>query len=57
MAQKPCVGTRVVLEEGEMRENEKVVLSFLRSLGRVVKIKIVEAGEAEQVGGAWSDGC
>jgi len=48
--------TWIVLKGEETRGTEKVALLFLDAYGKVVRSKMVRAGEAEQLIGAWSDG-
>jgi len=45
-----------VPKDEEKRRAEKVALLFLDALGRVVRSKMVEAGEARRLVCAWSDG-
>ncbi|KAL8721736.1 MAG: hypothetical protein Q9225_001634 [Loekoesia sp. 1 TL-2023] len=53
---KACVVAWTVLEDEEALDSGKVALMFVDALGRVVRSKRVEVGEAEQMGGFWADG-
>lgn len=53
---KASVVAAIVLEDEEALETGNVAVMFLDALGRVVRMKRVGVGEAQQMGGSWLDG-